>query len=74
MKDYKKQKATRDAARKALGVNVKQFTKEKEVEYPIPDEIYNRLREVIMDYNGEVSLSEVLGVLRIIEYELISDD
>ncbi len=53
--------------------NIKEFKKNKVMDYPVQDEAYQRIRKLIFEYAGEVSLAEMLGVLRIIEHDLISD-
>jgi len=53
--------------------NIKDFGKDKIIAYPVQNEIYNRIRSVISEYEGEVGLAETLGVLRVVEHDLISD-
>ena len=57
-----------------LSDNIKDFGKAKVVDYPVQNEIYQRLRGVINEYDGELSLSAMIGLLRIIEHDLISDN
>ena len=54
--------------------NIIEFKKKKVSEYPVQNEVYQRLKSIILEYDGDISLSTVLGVLRIIDHELISDN
>jgi len=51
--------------------NVKEFSKEKVVHFPEMEEMKLRLENVIYDYSG-VSTAEVIGVIDIIKYRLLT--
>jgi len=54
--------------------NVKEFSKNKVRDYPIQSEIYQRLKNTICEYDGDLSLAAMLGILRLIEHDLINDN
>lgn len=44
-----------------------------EKKFPLSGELIERLGEIIHEYDGELSLCEVLGVLEILKSSLIDD-
>lgn len=53
--------------------NVKDFNKDKDRPYPIESELAKRLDSLIHEYDGEVSLVAVIGVLDMKKHELLND-
>lgn len=45
----------------------------KERTFPVSGELIERLGEIIHEYDGELSLCEVLGVLEVLKSSLIDD-
>lgn len=45
----------------------------KEKTFPITQELFNRLNEVVHEYDGEVSLCEALGTLELLKAVLINE-
>ncbi len=43
----------------------------KEKKFPITQELYERLENVIHDYDGEISLCEAIGTLELLKQSLI---
>ncbi|EBP0973199.1 hypothetical protein LB58_21315 [Salmonella enterica] len=45
----------------------------KEKKFPITQELFNKLSDVVHEYDGEISLCEALGTLEILKSVLISE-
>ncbi|ELK1699301.1 hypothetical protein SD492_003235 [Salmonella enterica] len=43
----------------------------KEKKFPITQELFDRLKEVVHEYDGEIGLCEALGTLELLKAELI---
>ncbi|CAI1047679.1 hypothetical protein [Serratia entomophila] len=43
-----------------------------EKRFPKAGELASRIREMIIEYNGEIGLAEALGVLELVKIELIN--
>ncbi|RNW28978.1 hypothetical protein [Citrobacter werkmanii] len=45
----------------------------KEKKYPITQELFDRLSDVVHEYDGDISLCEALGTLELLKSVLISE-
>ncbi|EPQ3347116.1 hypothetical protein P7U51_004451 [Citrobacter freundii] len=45
----------------------------KEKKFPITQELFNKLSDVVHEYDGDISLCEALGTLEILKSVLISE-
>lgn len=45
----------------------------KEKKFPITQELFNKLSDVVHEYDGEISLCEAIGTLEILKSVLISE-
>lgn len=45
----------------------------KEKKFPITQELFDRLKEVVHEYDGDISLCEALGTLELLKAGLIED-
>ncbi|CFR01125.1 hypothetical protein [Yersinia pseudotuberculosis] len=43
-----------------------------ERKFPLPTELTGRINDLIHEYDGEIGLSEVLGVLEIVKFGLLN--
>lgn len=43
----------------------------KEKKFPITQELFDRLKEVVHEYDGDISLCEALGTLELLKSDLI---
>lgn len=43
-----------------------------ERKFPLPTELTGRINDLIHEYDGEVGLSEVIGVLEIVKFGLLN--
>ncbi|MHA3345262.1 hypothetical protein [Yersinia pseudotuberculosis] len=43
-----------------------------ERKFPLPAELTGRINDLIHEYDGEIGLSEVLGVLEIVKFGLLN--
>lgn len=43
----------------------------KEKRFPITQELFDRLKEVVHEYDGDISLCEALGTLELLKADLI---
>lgn len=51
-----------------------EFTKPKAVDYPVLGELQDRIEALIHEYDGEIALASVLGVLDLVKDSLKKDD
>jgi len=54
-------------------MTVKQFTNNKEI-FPEQDELYNRIKTLIHEYDGEMSVATVVGLLFALCQSLLTPD
>ena len=52
--------------------NISEFNKTKVVDRPHSSELFDRILGLIDEYHGELSVAEVLGVLRLIDDHVIN--
>ena len=53
--------------------NIKEFGTGKSVEFPVLDEILTRINDLLLEYAGEVSATNILGILEIAKSTVIID-
>lgn len=53
--------------------NVKQFSKDKLVDYPQQQELLDRMVALIYEYDGDLSLAAALGLLDMAKDHLVED-
>lgn len=53
-----------------MGDTVKQFPKEKDVQFPVYDELISRIKDTIYEY-PELSNVSVLGILEVVKQEFL---
>ena len=54
--------------------DVKNFTKQKAIDYPKQQELYDRLYNVIHEYDDEMSVASVVGLLDLMKHQIINDE
>jgi hypothetical protein len=49
---------------------IKHFPKNKVVDYPVEQELFMRLLELVHEYDGEMSTAAAIGVMRLAQKEI----
>lgn len=54
--------------------NIKQFSKDKKVDYPQQQELLDRVLSLIYEYDGDISLAAALGLLDMAKDNLMANN
>jgi len=80
MTEHEKRMRVQKAVKKVLSNPLKskkavmaKFTKTKDVDFPINEELFERLLNLIHEYDGKISVAAVLGILDILKDDLLED-
>tara|TARA_R110000765_G_scaffold408810_1_gene506731 strand:+ start:329 stop:574 length:246 start_codon:yes stop_codon:yes gene_type:complete len=76
--DYERRKQIKKAVDSVLKngrskkVVMAEFTKAKAVDYPVEQELFNRVLKLVHEYDGDISFASCIGVLDLAKNELLN--
>lgn len=53
--------------------DIRKFGKKKLIDYPIEQEVYERLIALIYEYDGDLSLASTIGIIDLLKDKIKSD-